>query len=304
MRRLRQLTAAAAELPRAAALIGRHGRPDAVLYFGESPGDDLLATAVVRQWRHVRGTRPWYLTSHPDLFTGNLDVALTPGYSPALAGALSLFGVRRVRLKYHDYDATEDRSLAPPGHIINLMCASAGLPPLDDPRPVLTLSPAEVAACAIPTPYVAVQSSVLSAAMPIANKEWPPGRMQDVVARLRGRIEVVHLGSTTDPPLEGVRDLRGKTTLREAAAVLSRASVLIGMVGYLMHAARAVGTPSVVVFGGREHPAQSGYSGNENLFTAMECSPCWLWNRCPYDRECLSRITPEDVIAAVDRVLE
>jgi hypothetical protein len=64
-----------------------------------------------------------------------------------------------------------------------------------------------------------------------------------------------------------------------------------------------VRTPSVIVFGGREHPTQSGYAGNENLFTAMECSPCWLWNRCPYDRECLARITPANVVEAVDRVL-
>jgi hypothetical protein len=303
MPRLRQAIGAAARVPRAAALVARHGWPPAVLYFGGSPGDDLLATAVVRQWRQVRGSRPWYLTRHPSLFEGHPDVALTLDYSPELAGALTLFGARRVRLKYHDYDPLDDRSRAPAGHIINLMCGSAGLPPLEDPAPVLALSPAEIDSCSIPAPFVAVQSSVRSAAMTIANKEWGPARMQEVVGRLRSRIPVVQLGSERDPPLEGVFDLRGKTTLREAAAVLSRASVFVGMIGFLMHAARAVRTPSVIVFGGREHPTQSGYAGNENLFTAMECSPCWLWNRCPYDRECLARITPANVVEAVDRVL-
>jgi hypothetical protein len=298
-----QLARALTLIPRAAALVARHGRPPAVLYFGGSPGDDLLATAVLLQWRQARGSRAWYLTRHPALFDGNPDVGLTLDYSPPLAGALSLLGTRRIRLKYHDYDPRDDRSRAPAGHIINLMCASAGLPPLEDPAPVLTLSPLEIAAHDLPAPYVAVQSSVRSAAMPIANKEWPPERMQEVVTRLHGRIAVVQLGSATDPPLEGARDLRGKTTLRQAAAILSMASAFIGMVGFLMHAARAVGTPSVIVFGGREHPTQSGYPGNENLFTAMECSPCWLWNRCPFDRECLARITPAQVVEAVDRVL-
>lgn len=303
MARPSQLAPALMLVPRAAALVARYGRPPAVLYFGGSPGDDLLATAVVRQWRTVHGSRPWYLTHHTPLFDGHPDIGLTLDYSPPLAGALSLFGTRRIRLKYHDYDARDDRSRAPAGHIINLMCASAGLPPLEDPAPVLALSPGEIAARGLPAPYVAVQSSVRSAAMAIANKEWPPERMQEVVTRLRARIAVVQLGSATDPPLEGARDLRGKTTLRQAAAVLSKASAFIGMVGFLMHAARAVGTPSVIVFGGREHPTQSGYPGNENLFTAMECSPCWLWNRCPFDRECLARITPVHVVEAVDRVL-
>lgn len=303
MAKLSQVTRAVTLLPAAASLVRRHGRPPAVLYFGESPGDDLLATAVLRQWRTERGSRAWYMTRYPELFAGNPDVGLLLDYSPPLAGALALFGGRRIRLSYHDYDPLEDRSRAPAVHIIDLMCASAGLPPVGEPVPVIHLSEADVAAPQLPTPYAAVQSSVLSAAMPIRNKEWPPDRMQAVVDRLRDRLTIVQLGAATDPPLRGAEDLRGRTTLREAAAILSGAAVFVGMVGFLMHLARAVSTPAVVVFGGREHPAQSGYPGNENLFTAMHCSPCWLWNRCPYDRECLARITADDVVAGVERVL-
>lgn len=280
-----------------------HGRPPAVLYFGEAPGDDLLATAVIRQWRRVRGSRPWYLTRHPQLFEGNPDVGLVLDYSPELAGALSIFGVPRRRLGYHTYDHATDRSLAPPDvHIINLMCAAAGLPPIADPAPVLTLSPGEIRAAS--HPRVIVQSSVRGAAMPIRTKEWFVERMQTVVDDLRRDADVWQLGAATDPALANVVDYRGRTSVREAAGLLAGSTLFIGLVGFLMHLARAVGTRSVIIFGGREHPSQSGYAVNQNVFTELPCSPCWYWNHCPYEHECMRRITAATVIEQARLLLQ
>ena len=55
------------------------------------------------------------------------------------------------------------------------------------------------------------------------------------------------------PPLKGALDLRGKTGLREAAAILSNSLVFIGQVGFLMHLARAVDCRSVIVYGGQRN---------------------------------------------------
>jgi hypothetical protein len=303
MGRLRQAVRVGTLLPRAAGLIRQHGRPPAAIYFGEAPGDDLLATAVVRQWRHVHGTRPWYLTRHPSLFAGNQDVGLVLDYSPELAGALSVFGVPRRRLTYHRYDPSTDRSVAPEGiHIINLMCQAAGLPSIADPAPIISLSPDEIARSS--RPRIIVQSSVMGATMPIRTKEWSVDRMQAVVDAFHDDVETLQLGTAADPPLAHVADYRGRTTIREAAGLLAGASVFVGLVGFLMHLARAVDTPSVIVFGGREHPSQSGYPGNRNLFTQLPCSPCWYWNHCPYDHECMKRIDAATVIEAVRQVLE
>ena len=300
--RIRQLGRVVLRVPRAADLIRRHGRPSAILYFGESPGDDLLATAVLRQWHRVRGSRAAYLTSHPALFSGNPDVAFTAPYDPELAGALQLLGVPRRRLTYHPYDPDTDRSIAPRAdHIINLMCRAAGVPAVPDARPILQLEPGEIVRA--PRTRIVVQSSVLSARMPVANKDWFPDRMQEVADALGRDAEIVQLGTPADPALSGVLDMRGRTTLREAAGILAGAQLFVGMVGFLMHLATAVGTRSVVIFGGREHPDQSGYPENLNLFTELPCSPCWLWNTCPYDRECMRRITADDVIGAAKRIL-
>jgi len=292
-----ELAGVIARLPRALSLARRYGRPAAVLYFGESPGDDLLATAVVRQWRRTHGSRVAYLTKYPELFAGNDDVAFTDSYDPLLAGAFQLLSVPRIRLGYHTYDAVTDRTVGPPGvHLINLMCDSASLPRLVDPAPVFHFADGERPARAA-SPRLVVQSSVMAARFPNRNKEWFPERMQAVVDALSTEAEIVQIGSSSDPPLTGATDLRGRTSVRESAAILAGAWGFIGLIGFPMHLARAVGTPSVIVFGGREHPAEDGYPGNRNLFTEMHCSPCWFVNHCPYDRECMRRITAEEVIA-------
>jgi Glycosyltransferase family 9 (heptosyltransferase) len=301
---LSQVARAVGRLPRALSLIGRHGRPPAVLYFGHAPGDDLMATAVLEQWRVVHGTRPWYLTRHPGLFEHNPDVGLVLDYDPELAGALSLLGTRRIRLRYHTYDAAADKTIGPRGvHLIALMCASAGLPPPDPPVPRFYFGPGERPPRAA-TPRLVVQSSVLAAVFPNTNKEWLPERMQAVVDALRPGAEIVQIGSAGDPRMAGAVDRRGRTTLRESAALLASAWGFIGLIGFPMHLARAVGTPSVIVFGGREHPTEDGYPENRNLFTEMHCSPCWLVNHCPYDRECMRRIAAADVIREARRLLE
>lgn len=293
---MRQVAGVARHLPRAADLIRRHGRPPVVLYFGEAPGDDLMATAVIAQWHRLKGTRPWYLTRHRALFDHNPDVGLVLDYSPELAGALSLFGASRIRLKYHDYDPRTDRTVGPPGvHLINLMCASAGLAALADPKPFFYFRTGERPPRSV-QPRVVVQSSVMAAAYPNLNKQWFPERMQEVVEALLPSAEVIQVGSATDPLLRGALDLRGRTSIRDTAGVMATAWVFIGLIGFPMHLARAVGTPSVIVFGGREHPTEDGYPCNRNLFTELHCSPCWLVNHCPYDRECMRRIEAADVI--------
>ena len=68
-----------------------------------------------------------------------------------------------------------------------------------------------------------------------------------------------------------------------------------------MHVAAAAGKPSVVIYGGYEHPDCSSYPENINMYTDISWSPCWLlMEPCPYDRVCLSRITPERVEEAIE----
>jgi ADP-heptose:LPS heptosyltransferase len=41
-----------------------------------------------------------------------------------------------------------------------------------------------------------------------------------------------------------------------------------------MHIAAAVQTPAVVIYGGYIDPVCTGYPGNINLYSPVECDPC------------------------------
>ena len=66
----------------------------------------------------------------------------------------------------------------------------------------------------------------------------------------------------------------------------------------MMHLARAVDCRSVILYGGREKPAQTGYVANKNLYSQVRCAPCWLRNPCDFDRKCMDMLTAPQVVAA------
>jgi len=141
--------------------------------------------------------------------------------------------------------------------------------------------------------------------MRMRNKEWSSARSNELVRTLqRDGIRVVQLGTAADVPLDGVVDLRGRTSLREAAAILAASDVFVGLAGALMHMARAVKCPSVIIYGGREDPRISGYQEFCNLVSRPACSPCWKRNSCEYDRQCLEDISVEKVVDAVGETLQ
>jgi CDP-glycerol glycerophosphotransferase len=135
--------------------------------------------------------------------------------------------------------------------------------------------------------------------LPYPTKEWGVARLAAVTRELARDFNLVQLGATTDPVLPVGRDLRGQTSLREAAAILAASEVFVGLEGFLAHLARAVDCPSVVVLGGRARPETFGYACNVNFYRAVECSPCGLREGCPHDLKCLADILPETVAAAV-----
>jgi ADP-heptose:LPS heptosyltransferase len=71
---------------------------------------------------------------------------------------------------------------------------------------------------------------------------------------LRDRYGIVSvaLGSTQDRVIEGTVDLVGKTTLRQAAAVLEHCTLFIGNDSGLKHLAAAAGIPVVEISGFRK----------------------------------------------------
>jgi ADP-heptose:LPS heptosyltransferase len=138
-------------------------------------------------------------------------------------------------------------------------------------------------------------------------KVWPLEYWREMVHSLRELATVIQLGDSREPEFEGVVRFAGKLSMRESMAVLAYAGLHIGSVSFLMHAANGLHIPSVVIFGGRETPQNSGYAENKNLYTALGCSPCWIHDshggKCPYDVKCMDMITPVMVFEAVKEKL-
>jgi hypothetical protein len=292
--------------PSAAVTLARHGRPAMFINaVGAGIGDDLLCTAVFHELRRRSHGSFWVTSEHPELYRHNDDVGVVVPPLQRYDILLKRLGTTIVYPWYTSYHPAFDRDdPMPEQHLISVMCQKAGITGSVTLRPYLSLTADEESRGRVAARQVAIQSSGLDAKHSMLNKNWPLERYQAVVSSLRHRYDFVQVGSRNDPPLEGAVDLRGKTTLRGTAAVLRGSRAFVGQVGFLMHLARAVDCRSVIVYGGRETPAQSGYPCNENLYSPVPCSPCWRLNTCPYERKCLHQIGVSDVAEALDRQVE
>jgi len=273
-------------------------RPLRMIHFGNSPGDDLLCTVVAHELKRRDGRQWAVMSDHPELFQLNPDVEAVIPVSEALFGAIQAMGGGALKVGYPVTVQDYQGAVAPTRHIAAHLCESAGISGTIDLMPRITLSAEELGYGRLSAPQIAIMSAG-SSRIPIPNKEWVPGRFQAVVDALRGRYVFVQLGSERDPKLEGAVDLRGRTTLRQAAAVIANSLTFVGLVGFLMHLARAVERRSVIVYGGREAPWQSGYTGNINLTGEVPCAPCWYLSKCVLQHQCMTDISVESVVAGI-----
>jgi len=89
--------------------------------------------------------------------------------------------------------------------------------------------------------------------------------------------------------------LTGKTTVAEAAALISIADVLITNDTGPAHIGAALNTPTIVIFGPTNPLTTYPLSSNAEIIRrAPECAPCMLRD-CPIDHRCMTAIAPEEV---------
>jgi ADP-heptose:LPS heptosyltransferase len=146
---------------------------------------------------------------------------------------------------------------------------------------------------------VVVEPHLKAAASP--NKDWGLRRWTALVAALASDgFNVVQLGSAGTPLLPGAM-LIETPSFRAACAVLAHARLAVLPEGGLHHAAAALGTPAIVLFGGFVSPRQTGYAHQLNLFTGGE--PCGMRRPCGHCRQAMARIEVERVLAEARALL-
>lgn len=285
-------------------LLAAAGRrlPDRLLFFGLLPGNDLLCTAVLRELRKRGSENVWMISDHPELFEEMHDASNVVPITSRYARFAKWWPREVELLQYVQFDE-DDEMIPPRHHFIAELCRFVGIRGAVTLRPYFVLTESEKRHWISTKDCIAIQSSGMGGKLPIRNKEWFPDRFQTVVNNLHKQYEFIQLGSAIDPPLQHVKDLRGRTSIRDAAAVLHHARFYIGNAGFLMHLARAVECPSVIVYGGREAPWQSGYACNVNLSSTPPCAPCWRFSKCDFEHKCMTEITADDVVQGALKLL-
>ena len=205
---------------------GRLGFPRYFFQGAGGIGDDLMCTAVFRELKK-RGNRGIaFVTPNPGLFERNQDIDELIPVRNTKADQWAQLGLPFTRLAYSSYDPIRDAEEIPNEHVLIKMCRLAGIGGPIELSPNHYLTPEEFAAGKIADGQVVMQSSGMSATYAMRNKEWFPYRFQEVCSELRADVHVIQLGSPNDPKLEGATDLRGKTTLRQSAAIMANSYVL------------------------------------------------------------------------------
>lgn len=116
-----------------------------------------------------------------------------------------------------------------------------------------------------------------------------PKIAQGIIDELSGEYEFLQIGDFDDPVLYNAEQLF-KLNLREFAGVLSHARLFVGAIGGMMHLARAVDCPAVILHG-CEHD-DFYYPSQRKVFSdnrCMECvRRCW-WPDKDDERRCFNR---------------
>jgi len=156
-----------------------------------------------------------------------------------------------------------------------------------------------------------------------SSRRWPRERFAHLAATLvREGARVVVLGGPGERAVTaavadgapGARDLGGRTTMEDLAAVLSVLDVLVTNDTGPMHLAGAVGTRTVSLWGASDprEVRQTGAPDHPVTGAALPCKPCYR-NECPRrgrgtlledaHRECMRLIATDQVLAATRAAL-
>jgi len=146
------------------------------------------------------------------------------------------------------------------------------------------------------------------------SRRWPAARLAAVADGLAARgLTVAVTGVASERPLVDelralarapTRDLCGRTSLGQAAALVRDAALLVANDTGIAHVAAAVGTPSVTAFlsGDPRRFGSRDLARHRIARVQVECNPCHHLS-CPIDHRCAGELTPEMVLAEADALL-
>ena len=152
-------------------------------------------------------------------------------------------------------------------------------------------------------------------------KRWPTekfGQLAALIAHHYGESGCIIMVFGTEADSEAAQEIRnfsmrtpnhvfdmtGKTSLKQAMALIKNCDIFVSNDSGLMHVAAGLGTPTIAIFGSTNHITTGPYSKNSIILRReMACSPC-LRTHCPQKHlNCLESIKATDVYAELAGML-
>ena len=137
-------------------------------------------------------------------------------------------------------------------------------------------------------------------------KSWDVHKMEAVIHAFPNK-RFIQLGAPGDAPIKGAEYLCGKMTLRQVASVLSKSRCYIGPQGALIHLARAVDCPAIILAPSAEPFPQMAYPEYKTLSPEPLCPYCTAGRmsffNCECPEKCMEGISAERVTEALKQEL-
>lgn len=144
-------------------------------------------------------------------------------------------------------------------------------------------------------------------------KHWFEDAWRALIPRITKELDlpVVMLGGPAERKAaeriaQGIElhDLAGRTRLLEAAEIIRRAALLIGVDTGLTHMGTAFERPTVALFGSTCPYLVTGSARTRVIYHALDCSPCGRRPTCAGAFTCMRGITGEEVLAMAREALQ
>lgn len=145
-------------------------------------------------------------------------------------------------------------------------------------------------------------------------KRWFSERYAELCRRLdqQFKCKFIIFGSAGEKSLgesvcgqigENVVNICGRTTLREAFALIDKCRLFITNDSGLMHAAAALNVPQIAIFGSTNHITTSPSSDKSHIIRVpTSCSPC-LKPDCPTDHRCMKAVSVDMVCSLAEKIM-
>ncbi|NOZ09834.1 MAG: glycosyltransferase family 9 protein [Gammaproteobacteria bacterium] len=99
-------------------------------------------------------------------------------------------------------------------------------------------------------------------------------------------------------------DMTGHTSLRQAAALIHYAELLVGVDTGLTHMGIALNTPTIALFGSTCPYQETDKDNVKVLYKKLDCSPCRRRPTCNAEYTCMRSLKPTDVAMIAQELLE